>query len=562
MTPRRGSPSADTAARPWRAALADRILEVRRALALVRTTVSLVAGLAVARLRRSEEARASLPRRIRLALEELGLTYLKLGQYLAMRFDVLPADVCRELGKLFDEVPPLRLEQVSSIIEESLEMPLEHAFESFNPEPLAAASVAQVHEAWTRDGERVAVKVQRPGIERVFAADIRIIRKLARLADRLHLLGRLSAAEVLDDFAAWTWRELDFVQEGRMAERVGQDPEPFEVEPKVHWELTTSRVLTLEFIEGVSLAQIVRIVEGEGPERLTELYPGIDIDLVLHHMTFSSLRQIFVKGLFHGDPHPGNILVLDDNRIAFIDFGIFGELSDYDRELLSRQIEQLALGNIDESLRAYAKQLTLTDESDQAAFRREARAVLQRWYDLSIRSGSPPEERHVARYIGQMIDISRRYRLLYEMRYLLYWRALNALDSTALRLSQSFDLMEELRAFFEEVQPGAGERIVAAIRDSRKWTAVAAFADEAPERVAALVVGRDGARRDWLSRATETTEVCVARHAEVRRLAVAVVAAGLLFVAARAHVPDAARLVAALVGLPMAFGSLVMLRRT
>jgi ubiquinone biosynthesis protein len=254
--------------------------------------------------------------------------------------------------------------------------------------------------------------------------------------------------------------------------------------------------------------------------------------------------------------------VLDDNRIAFVDFGIFGELSYYDRELLSRQIEQLALGNIDESLRAYGKQLTLTDESDPAAFRREARAVLRRWYDVSVRNGSTLEERHVGRYIGQMIDISRRYRLLYDMRYLLYWRALNALDSTALRLSQSFDLMEELRAFFEEVRPGAGERIVVAMRDSRKWTAVAAFADEAPGRVAALAGARDGARREWSSRATETTEVCVARHAEARGVAVAVVAAGLLVVAARAHVPDAARLVAALVGLPAAFGSLVMLRRT
>jgi ubiquinone biosynthesis protein len=441
-------------------------------------------------------------------------------------------------------------------------MPLEQAYARFDPQPLAAASVAQVHRAWTREGKDVAVKVQRPGIERLFAADIRIIRRLARLADRFHLLGRLSATEMLDEFAAWTRREFDFVQEGEMAERVGEDPEPFEVEPKVYWELSTPHVLTLEFIDGVSLAQIVRIVEGEGADRLAALYPDIDVDLVLHHLTFASLRQIFVKGLFHGDPHPGNVLVLEDNRIAFVDFGIFGELSRYDREMLGRQIEQLALGNVDESLRAYAKQLTLTDESDPAAFRREARTVLRRWYDVSIRDGSPLEERHVGRYIGQMIDISRRHRLVYDMRYLLYWRALNALDSTALRLSQSFDLMAELRAFFTEVRPGAGRRIVAASRDLRKWTSVAALTGEAPGRVAALVGATAEGRHWWTTRPAESGDFCRTRHAEARRTAGAVVAAGLLFVAARAHVSDAARVAAALLGLPVALVSLALLRRT
>src|SRR5439155_14954387 len=131
----------------------------------------------------------------------LGLTYIKLGQYLAMRFDVLPAEVCRELGKLFDAVPPFPFDQVRSVVEEELAAPLNSLFSEFRRRPLAAASVAQVHEAWTLDGRHVAVKVQRPGIAQVFGADIANLRLMTRAADVFHVLGRLSITEMLDEFA-------------------------------------------------------------------------------------------------------------------------------------------------------------------------------------------------------------------------------------------------------------------------------------------------------------------------------------------------------------------------
>jgi ubiquinone biosynthesis protein len=532
------------------------LLEVRRAFAFARTASVLALQLAFAR-----DGRSKLPVRLRLALERLGLTYVKLGQYLAMRFDVLPADVCRELGKLFDEVAPLPFAHLRPLIEAELGQPIERAFARFDETPLAAASVAQVHEAWTVAEERVAVKVQRPGIEKVFVADVRVLHRLVWFADRLHLLGRMSATEMLDEFVTWTRREFDFLQEGRMAERVGQNPAPYEVEPRVHWERSTASVLTLEFVDGVSLAQIVRIVEEEGQERLGELYPDIDVDLVLHHLTYASLRQIFVNGLFHGDPHPGNIIVLPDNRIAFIDFGIFGELSRHDRELLSRQVEQLALGNIDESLRAYTQQLTITDESDPAAFRAEARAVLQRWHAVSADPHTTLEEKHVGGYIGRMIDISRRNRLVYDMRYLLYWRALNALDSTALRISKSFDLMQELRAFFEEVRPGAGERLAIALRAPRTWMSVAELAREVPPRAERMVADLAAGRFETATRAAEARGPARARSREATRVAASVASVGGLVVVARANLPDPTRLVALLLALPATLLALAAVRR-
>jgi ubiquinone biosynthesis protein len=450
---------------------------------------------------------------LRMAFEHLGLTYVKLGQYLAMRFDILPPEVCRELGKLFDDVGPMPLERAYALIEEELGAPVDELFAEFDPEPLAAASVAQVHEARTRDGERVAVKVQRPGIERVFRADIGIMRRFTLLADALHLLGRLSATEMLDQFARWTLRETDFVQEGETAERVTRNAEPFEVEPGVRWDLTTSRVLTLGFIEGVTLAHLVRIIEEGGKELLAELHPQYDVELILHRLTFSSLSQIFRAGLFHGDPHPGNVIILDDNRVAFVDFGIFGDLTPYDREILGEQIEQLAVGNIDASLRSYTRQLTITEESDARGYREEARAVLQEWYDTSLRDDTPLASRHLGKYIGRMIDISRRYRLLYDMDFLLYWRAMNALDSTALRMSPEFDLMGEVRQFFEQTRPNVAQRFADVVLDTRRLTDAAARGRADHE----VLAGEQGAARRR-------------RNAEARGVAAAAAAAALLVV--------------------------------
>lgn len=536
----------------------DGVLETRRALELGWTTIRFgVPILARWMLRRGGYA-ASLPVRVRRALEELGLTYVKLGQYLAMRFDVLPAEVCRELGKLFDEVAPMAPAQAEAVIEAELGASMSELFADFEGEPLAAASVAQVHVARTRSGDRVAVKVQRPGIKRVFHADIRVLGRLTRAIDAFHLLGRLSATEMLDQFAAWTLRETDFVQEGRTAERVSENRGDYEVEPKVYWDLTTSKVLTLEFIEGTTLAQIVRLVEEGGPDRLAQELPAIDVDLVLHHLAFSSLRQIFVTGLFHGDPHPGNILVLDDNRVGFVDFGIFGKLTAYDRETLGQMIEQLAVGNIGESLRAYERQLTITEDSDTEGFRAEARDVLREWYEVSLQEDSPVAARHLGKYIGRMIDISRRYRLLYDMSFLLYWRALNALDSTALRMSPSFDLMAELRDFFEENRPGLLDRLAQVALDQRRWTVAQQLKRQVPDRAAAAVGAAARTRLEPPVVAGERGRARRAGNREARWVAAALAGTSLVVLAGSSGLAAAAATVA--VALGAAIGTLSVLR--
>jgi ubiquinone biosynthesis protein len=539
--------------------LADTRLELVRAVEFSVAMVRFFGPLLIHRLlRRERDDGTRLGVALRQALESLGMTYLKLGQYLAMRFDLLPVVVCRELGRLFDDVRSMSFDQARTVIETSLGKPIEEAFARFEHEPLAGASIAQVHTAWTHDGMKVAVKVQRPGLERVFGADVRIMKRLTGIVDVFHLLGRLSAVEMVEQFATWTFRELDFSLEGRTAERVGRNAEDYEEEPAVLWELSGEKVLTLEFIEGVTLSEVVRIVEEGGLEQLAVVHPEMDVDVVLHHLTFASLNQIFVTGLFHGDAHPGNVFVLDDNRVAFVDFGIFGELTRFDRDLLGAQIEQLAIGNIDGSLRAYTRQLAITEESDVQAFRRDAREVLQRWYDISLRADSPVADRHLGKYTMEMIDISRRYKLLYDMSFLLYWRALNALDSSALRLSPTFDLMIELRTFFEQVRPSAGEQLRHAALDTTNWGTARELTRAAPRRVRSLVGGADRGRFHGLLVPSESNGSRHARNAEARWLGLCAMSVSLMIVAGAAG-GLAAGLVMMSLGLALAGRSLVRL---
>ena len=438
----------------------SRIFQLRRFMRLVWAVLKYGSGPLVRRALRRPLAGGALAERLREALEELGLTYVKLGQFLALRFDIVPPDVARELNQLFEQVPPFDAAVVRQVIESELNAPLEEFFAEFETEPIAAASVAQVHRARTVSGERVAVKVQRPDIQRLFAADMQIILWVTSIADTLGLAGRLSLTEMASEFATWTWREMNFLIEAHTAERVRAHAVD-EVIPRVNWRLTTSRVLTAEFIEGISLARLASAVEkGEqigGPD--------LDISAVLHALAMASLRQLFTSGLFHGDPHPGNILVLHDNRVAFVDFGIFGEFNTFERAVLAGLIENLALGNIGDAFRYYEQELMPTESTDPRAFEREARAVLRRWHRNASDPSRPVSERHVGRYIGEMIEVSRRNGLRMGINYLLCWRTLNALDATVLRLQPEFDLMRELRTFFEAYRPGIQNRVLDLVLD-------------------------------------------------------------------------------------------------
>lgn len=486
----------------WR--VPEAILDTTRVLLFFRVVAGVVWQGALRKFGVRSSRGPTLPQAIRAAMERLGVTYLKLGQYLATRFDLLPAEVYRELTKLFEDVSPLGFDDIKTVLEAELAGPLENYFSEFDPNPIASASVAQVHQAYTIAGDRVAVKVQRPGIERIFNSDLRNLRRLAGLADRLRFFGSVSMSEVVDQFGKWTRRELDFRLEARTADLMAKNATPEEIVPRVFFGLTTARILTMEFVDGISLAKVAELLETAGVESVHARLPNLDFQRSGRNLAFAALHQLFVTGVFHGDPHPGNILIRNDNRVAFVDFGIFGELTRYEREALGGYIENVALGRIGEGFRSFA-QLTFPSEvTDLRRFESETRAVFQRWYEASQHFASTVQERHLGRYTAEIFDVVRRNHVRMSMDTLLFWRTLNALDSSALRLSKHFDLLAQLRGFFAQIRPPFPQRVIKAVSDYVRSPA-------ASEPLLAFPEGFGGAMN-----AAASQEITLHTHSEMR----------------------------------------------
>lgn len=434
------------------------LLDLRRAILVTRTILPLV--LSVLRQRVSGE-KSDLPKigvRLREALQSLGVTYIKLGQFLAMRFDIIPEEVCRELARLFDEVPPMPSTTVRRILEQEFSRPVEQLFSQFEWSCVAAASVAQVHQAVTHDGRVVAVKVQRPRITELFAADMRFLGLLARMADKLELLGPQPIAEVLEEFQVYTQLEMDFVVEGRTADRLRANAGEYEAIPGIVWALTTSRVLTMDFMEGFPLSQIIKYVESGRVAELKRIAPDLDLELAVHNFARACLRQLFQTGFFHADPHPGNIILRGDGTVVFVDFGIFGQLTPKQMENVAAYIESLAIGNIPQSYRHFLQLLQTTSETDFDQLRRDIYAMMLGWYEASRDPATPVSERHIGKYINEFIGVVRRNRVRMSYGLILFWRALMTLDATALRFQQQFDLLSELQSFFAATRSAGLER--------------------------------------------------------------------------------------------------------
>ncbi len=443
----------------------DIFLDVQRAYIVVRVVLRHRLSPGMFRAADGREAGA----RLRRALEELGLTYLKFGQFLAMRLDILPEDVQGELNRLFEDIVPMEFSEARRIVETELGAPLEELYSYFSERPIASASVAQVHEARTRDGQRVAVKVQRSGIERIFRSDMRILRRLAAVVDRTNLAGRLSVSRIVRDFEAWTLREFDFSREARTADSIRRHATR-ELIPKVYWRLTSSKVITMEFIDGVSLARIIELVSQRKSAEVVKLLPNLDTAKVGDDLAYATLHQLFITGVYHGDPHPGNILVLRDNRVAYVDFGIAGELTPYQLRILQAHIENIVIGNIDESFRYFALQYTPTEETDVVAFYREGRALLREWYEKATSPGAAGKERLMAGFSDKMFQVMRKHNVRSTMDTLLFWRALAALDFSANSLSHYFDMMSQMRKFFDMLNEEKMSPITAAMDDpNRQW---------------------------------------------------------------------------------------------
>ena len=380
---------------------------------------------------RDAAAGLSDAQRLRLVLEELGPTFVKFGQLLSVRQDLFPEDVIAELQKLQDAVPPFPPAQARRIIEEELGRPVAELFSAFDDAPLAAASIAQVHPATLADGTKLIVKVQRPAIEQVIHADLEILFACARLLhDHVPESRRYDPLGLVEEFADTIVKELDFRLEGHNAERFAEN---FKDDPSVHgpaifWEFSTKRVLTQERSAGRRAAPGYP-ADPEERRRLAETLARL------------FLTQLFEHGFFHGDPHPGNVFVMDDGRVCFHDFGIVGRLSPRDQENLRQLVLAVVTRDAEAMAELYIDMGVAPPGIDRDAFVRDLGKSLEQYYAVSSRAYSFGE------ILRQFVRIGQRHQIRMPREWLLVVKVFMLIESQATALDPEFSMIAALQRY-------------------------------------------------------------------------------------------------------------------
>jgi ubiquinone biosynthesis protein len=388
--------------------------------------------------------------RMRLAFEELGPTFIKFGQALSTRADLLPPNVVAELILLQDAVPPLPDGVAEQTIERALGQPVADLFLDFDREPLAAASIAQVHRATLHTGEAVAIKVRRPAIESIIEADLSILADLAALGERHVPDARLySLSDLVAEFARTIRREQDLVREGRLIERVASQfaGDPTARFPRIHWPLTTPAVLTMEFLDGVKVSAVG-----------TTEAPDLDPKLVARRGADAVLKQILVNGLFHADPHPGNILVLPDSVVAFVDFGIVGRIDLQMRNTLVETI--LAIGRHDAETLAeiVVGVATPLRPVDMTELTRDLAEMLDMYADVSLGDLS------LRAVFASITDAMARHRLRLPADILLLIKSVTTIEAVGRQLDPAFKMVEHATPLVESLVEQKHQPLALAVR--------------------------------------------------------------------------------------------------
>ncbi|MCS6798932.1 MAG: AarF/ABC1/UbiB kinase family protein [Myxococcota bacterium] len=383
--------------------------------------------------------RPSAGERLRMVLTDLGPTFVKLGQLLSTRPDVLPEDVVRELRKLQDEVPPVPWEQLRASVEQELGAPVEQFFEAFDPQPLASASIGQVHRARLRPrgsehAVDVAVKIQRPGIRDVIERDIDLLYWLARAIESSIPESRVySPIKLVGEFERAIRAELDFVQEADHAERFAHNFEghPEARFPRIHREASGRRVLTLEFLHGKKVHDAVAA--------------GADAALIARRALKIIVKQIFEDGFFHADPHPGNVFIVgppDDPVIAMVDLGLVGRLTPRMRDLTV----DLMVAAVRRDYRAIADALYAlgrpTKKIDRQAFEAEVAVLADRYL------GKRLQDIELSALVRDLVQGATKYGVEIPPDFLLVGKALMTVEGVGKEIYPELDVFEEVKPYF------------------------------------------------------------------------------------------------------------------
>lgn len=334
------------------------------------------------------------PRRLRYALEELGPTFIKLGQLLSIRPDLLGPEYITELEKLQNEAPPIAYEEVLGVCMQN-GLDIEGKFLYVNPEPLAAASIAQVHAAVLKSGARVVLKVQRPGIEKVIERDLLILADMGRLLEKRTAWGRLyKLSEIVDELSTALRKELKFDQEGRNADTFYRNyrHDPHVLIPRVYWEYSSRQVLTMEYLEGIKISDIAALRKA-----------NFTTAEIAENLLAALFTQIYERGFFHADPHPGNIAISAGGQIIFYDFGQVGVLDDVLKEYCIDLLLGMIRYDVDAVTRALLSITISSSYVNRDELRRDVARLEQKYY------GMPLAQIQLGAAMAELLELCTRY---------------------------------------------------------------------------------------------------------------------------------------------------------
>jgi len=380
---------------------------------------------------RKKKTEIPAPVRLRKMLEELGPTFIKMGQILSTRPDLVPIEYLIEFEKLQDSAEPVEYEKIRGVFEDNLKCKIEDVFDYFEKEPIASASVSQVHIAFYK-GEKVAVKIQKPDIEDKIYLDIGILYDIAELIERFIKDAKIyKPVKIVEEFEKAIRKEIDFSYEGRNIERFRKNFSSFEdiVIPEVYKELTGNKVLTLKYIDGVKITEIDKI---EGIDRKEFVRKGTEI----------ILKQIFYDGFFHADPHPGNILITKDGKICLLDFGIVGRLREEEKIEIIGLLTGIIKNDSDKILRILEIMGSLENEEvDRKKLKREIDEYLEKYRDISIK------EINLNVLFDEIFSLMRKYSISIPASFSLLARTVLTLEGVASIIYPEYNLFEYLRPY-------------------------------------------------------------------------------------------------------------------
>ncbi len=387
----------------------------------------------------SDKATGPFARRARQVLVDLGPTFVKLGQVLSVRPDILPQDVLTEFETLQDKVPPMDADDVKSVVEGELQRPMHEVFEHFDPVPLGSASIAQVHRARLIGGQEVAVKLQRKGIERVIRSDLSILYTLANLAEgRITVPGLHTPRAIVREFDLAINQELDFLQELRSAERMAGHLRELGGEvrvPRVFPQWSTRRMLVMELVNGVPLGQKMQEIEPGGPEARR----------LAHAIMEATYRQAFDYGFFHGDPHPGNLYVSDEGSLVYLDWGMTGTLTGAMQDTLVNAFTSMVFRDPETLAMTVFRAGASNGRVDLRAFVDELDRKMKQYYGASLDDLANPTT------FMEIIELCTRFHISLPPEFAVLSRAITLVEGEIRALMPSIDIVEEVKPYAQRL---------------------------------------------------------------------------------------------------------------